>query len=87
MEIPLVVFALTKHCRADLIAMLRQSKTPIWVNHGLLSATELAQFRVEGIDITNFANWINPSDSEAVQQAVATIKEHHPNQAIFVEAI
>ena len=83
----MVVFALTKHCLADLIAMLRQSKTPIWVNYGLLSTTELAQLRAEGIDITNFANWINPSDGEAAQQAVAIIKEHHPNQALFVEAI
>lgn len=83
----MVVFVLTKHGLTDLIASVRDSKKPIWVNHGLLDAPDLARLREDGTDLTYFTNWVDPSDGEAVQEAVATIKEHHPRHAIFVESI
>ncbi|GLQ98206.1 hypothetical protein [Dyella mobilis] len=87
MENALILFALTKRGLGDLLAVARQSRTLIWVNHGIVDASELERLRADGIDLTHFTRWIDPFDREAVLVAVTTIREHHPDGAIFVESI
>ncbi|AIF46022.1 hypothetical protein [Dyella japonica] len=85
LEIALVLFALTKHGLAEMLDLARGGRSAIWVNDGLLDAVKLGQLRADGLDLTNFVNWIDPADQEAVQGAVETIREHHPNQVLYIE--
>ncbi len=46
---------------------------------------ELKNLRASGIDVTNFTKLIDRANSSEIEQAVGTIKEHHPNEYIWVE--
>jgi hypothetical protein len=85
MELTLVLFALTKHGLVEMFDLARDGKQPIWLNHGLLDVANLEQLRAEGFDLTNFVHWIDPADESAVQDAVETIREHHPDQVLYIE--
>lgn len=85
MEVALVLFALTKHGLAEMLDLARGSNSAIWLNDGLLDATNLGQLRAEGFDLTNFVYWIDPADEVAVQDAVEAIREHHPDQVLYIE--
>ena len=58
---------------------------PLWVNSGVLSDEELGRLRAAGFAVTNFTRVIDPADDSAVNEALATIKEHHPSECIRVE--
>jgi hypothetical protein len=81
----MVHFALTRKSYDDLVAQLGQAPSPLWVNNGVLSATEIKQLHEAGVDISNFTIGVNPLDPSDVAQAVDTIKEHHPGETVWVE--
>jgi histidinol dehydrogenase len=81
----LVFFALTKRGVAELFDVARGGKAAIWVNQGLLEATDLSRLRAEGFELTDFANWVDPADESAIQDAVETIREHHPDMVLYIE--
>jgi hypothetical protein len=85
MEAHLVFFALTKHGLADIFDLARGKSAPIWVNQGLLDVADLNRLRSEGFNLTDFVYWIDPSDEPLVQEAVETIREHHPDQVLYIE--
>lgn len=87
MEAHLVFFALTIQGLADMFDLTRGKSAPIWVNLGVLDAAELNRLRSEGYDLTDFMYWIDPSDASSVQEAVETIREHHPAQVLFIERV
>ncbi|WP_430390172.1 hypothetical protein [Dyella sp. 20L07] len=80
-------FALTKHALFEILNLARGNKSAIWVNGGLLDVATLEQLRAEGFDLTDFVRWIDPGDGSSVQAAVAVIREHHPNQVLYIEQI
>ena len=83
----MVLFALTKHGLAELFDLAKGINAPIWVNQGLLDGAGLDRLRSEGFDLTDFAYWIDPADESCVNEAVGTIREHHPNQVLYIERI
>jgi hypothetical protein len=87
METDLVLFALTKQGLADILDIAQGNNIPVWLNQDLLDKAELDRLRAEGLDLTSFAHWIDPTDTSHVQRAVETIKEHHPPQALYIEQI
>lgn len=58
----------------------------LWVCAEVLSQEELSTLRQAGVDVTNFNYKIESHEAEAIAGAVETIKEHHPGQAVWVEA-
>jgi hypothetical protein len=86
-EAHLVFFALTRHGLDEILDLAKGKSAPIWVNQDLLDAADLDRLRSEGLNLTDFAYWIDPSDEPCVQEAVETIREHHPNQALYIERI
>jgi hypothetical protein len=87
MEANLVFFALTRHGLDEIFGLAKGKRTPIWVNQGLLDATDLNRLRSEGFHLTDFSYWIDPSDEPSVHEAVETIREHHPSQVLYIERI
>ena len=68
-----------------LVAELGRVPPTLWLNPGVLSETELAALHGEGVDVSWFSEPVDPDDPETVGEAVATICEHHPGQAVWVE--
>lgn len=81
----LVLLALTKHGLPEILDLARSSHLAVWLNDGLLDTTSLDRLRAEGLDLTNFTRWIDPADEAAVQDAVETIRAHHPRQTLYIE--
>lgn len=57
----------------------------VWIPDGILTPKELAQLRTDGIDITNFSRTIQLGDVDAIADAINTIKEHHPQETLWIE--
>lgn len=83
----MVFFALTRHGVAEMLDLARGNNAPVWVNQGLLDAADLDRWRSEGVSLTDFLYWIDPSDASCVQAAVETIREHHPHQVLYMERV
>ncbi len=48
---------------------------------------ELSKLRASGVVVTNFTKLIDCANVNEIEQAVSTIKEHHPNDNIWVEYV
>jgi len=56
----------------------------LWVSAGVLGKDEVEGLRASGRNVTTFANEIR--SHEEVQEALTTIREHHPTESIWREA-
>jgi hypothetical protein len=81
----MVYFVLSRHGYDQLVTSSDPPQSPLWVNGGVLAAEELTQLRGRGFDVTDFHHSINPRDIGAVEEAVDTIRLHHPGQVVWVE--
>lgn len=83
----MVYLVLTRNGYEELIRQLHYVPSPLWVNKDILSSAELSALRSSGIALTDFVYPINPSDTQEVSDAAYTVKEHHPNQTVWVEYV
>ena len=60
-------------------------QSPMWLNSEVLSNSEIEGLRKDGYLLTNFKNWIDPNDQNAISTAIDTIKQHHPSEVVWVE--
>jgi pectate lyase len=81
----MVYFILSRHGYDQLVASGGLPNSPLWVSGGVLSVDELSDLYVRGFNINNFHNQIDPGDPEEVDEAVDTIRLHHPGQVVWVE--
>ena len=81
----MVFVALTRVGFDGLVSLLGCVPSPLWVNANVLSAQEIANFRSEGVEVTNFTYFIPVEDENAIASAVATVAEHYPHKTIWVE--
>ena len=68
-----------------LVAELGRVPSVLWLNPDVVSQSELAALRAQGVDLSWFSEPVDRQDPEAVAEAVATISEHHPGHAVWVE--
>jgi hypothetical protein len=83
----MVYLALTRNGYEELIRQLQCVPSSLWVNKDVLSKTELSSLRSSGIALTDFVCPITPSDTQEVSDAAYTVKEHHPNESVWVEYV
>lgn len=81
----MVIFALTRSGFDEMEPTARERRAALWVNAGVLSDGEAARLRQDGLDLTVFAHAIDPADGDALESALATIAEHHPEERIWLE--
>jgi hypothetical protein len=58
----------------------------LWLSAGIFSKAELVALRQSGLAFSDFSYVIEPNDKEAILCAIDTIKEHHPNETVWVES-
>jgi len=81
----MVFFALTRQGVEGFRQLSPSGGAPLWVSGGILTLEELSELRERGFNVTNFSSEIYPEDQDAVADAISTIKEHHPNELLWVE--
>ncbi|WHI52368.1 hypothetical protein P3339_06185 [Microbulbifer sp. MLAF003] len=83
----MVIFAVTRSGYTELEQIIRSALYPVWVGDGVLNEQEIDSLRSSDIDLTNFNYAIDPSDDSALDEALATIAEHHPNERVWLECL
>ncbi len=81
----MATLVLTRGGFDDLVKTLGHVPPQLWVNSDVLSEEELKDLRAAGHDVTNFTRHITPTDRVAVEDAISTVREHHPLQRLWVE--
>jgi len=81
----MVYFVLTRAGFDELSSQHNMLPSPLWVNDGVLSPSEISDLRDAGSDITNFVKSIDPHDMPAITDAISTVQEHCPGKRIWVE--
>jgi hypothetical protein len=81
----MVFFALTRSGYQELVSILGRTPSPIWVSEGVLTDAEIAKLHSADIDVSNFTSVIDGNSVEEVEEAIETIKLHHPGQSVWVE--
>ncbi|HEY9789769.1 MAG TPA: hypothetical protein V6D22_05185 [Candidatus Obscuribacterales bacterium] len=80
-------FVLTRQGYDQLIETCGGSPpSPLWVNTGVLSSSELTTLRAQGLEVTAFTQAI-PLQGPGLDAAISTIEEHHPGLSAWVEHV
>jgi hypothetical protein len=80
-------FALTRQGYDQLVQACGGSPpSPLWVNTGVLSSSELSGLRAQGLEVTDFVRAV-PLQGSGLVDAIGTIEEHHPGSSIWVEHV
>ena len=82
----MVFFALTRSGYEDIEGLLVQPSAVLWVNEGVLTESEYEAIWRAGVSISKFSSRVALERAE-IEDALATIQEHHPNTSIWVESI
>jgi hypothetical protein len=78
-------FALTRQGYDQLVKVCGGTlPSPLWINASILSSSELAMLRAQGLDVTEFTRPV-PLHGQGLADAIGTIEEHHPALSIWVE--
>lgn len=81
----MVFLATTRRALGDYIAM--NTEGSLWISASLAAEDQVACLRSAGKNVTTFSHEIRSDDKESLADAVATIREHHPDESIWVELI
>lgn len=60
--------------------------SPLWLTSGVISKEELTGLRASGVNVSEFNYEIGEGEWDAIESAVATVKEHHPGETVWVQA-
>jgi len=78
-----VFFALNRY-GYESFSKLKVRDFPLWTVNGVLSAEEMAALRTEGLDVSVFTYTLELDDAVGIQDALETIREHHPEQTVWI---
>jgi len=80
----MVYLALTPQGLRDILDASEAVKTPIWCSADALSEAEFE--KLERGNITRFTYSFADADTATIQDALATIEEHHPGERVWIES-
>jgi len=79
-----VFFVISRKGFEDYLLFAEKLSAPLWISAGILSTSELEAIRCRGTDVTDFNYEIGVNENEVIDDAIETIKEHHPGEVIWV---
>jgi hypothetical protein len=75
----MIYFASTRQSYEQLTSSSAWPPAALWTAAGVLNSTELSELRAKGISVTDFTN------ETSLVDAIDVIREHHPEQEVFVD--
>lgn len=79
----MVYLALTPQGLQEILDAPETAKTPIWCSADALSEAEFE--KLERGNVTRFTYSFADADKATIQDALATIEEHHPGERVWIE--
>ncbi|WP_175965641.1 hypothetical protein [Burkholderia sp. BCC0322] len=58
----------------------------LWVSGGILAHDHVTRLRSTGVRVTEFTHEVRPEHTETLAHAIDVIREHHPDEPIWVES-
>jgi hypothetical protein len=83
-EDDMVYLALTSQGLRDILDASEAATMPIWCSADALSEAEFE--KLERGNITRFTYSFADADMATIQDALATIEEHHPGERVWIES-
>jgi hypothetical protein len=80
-----VFFVISRKGYEDYLAVKEKLVAPLWISAGVISQSELESLRNSGADVTDFNYAIGLNENEVIDDAIETIKEHHPGEVVWVQ--
>lgn len=81
----MVFFAMTRQGVESFRQLSVDSRASLWISAGILASEELSELHGRGVNVSDFDYEIHPGDLDVVADAISTIKEHHPDELLWVE--
>jgi hypothetical protein len=83
----MVYLAVEPRAACEAIQVARKTGSPVWVGSDAITSEEHKRLVQEGVSVTRFSTPMANATPEVIDAALATIKEHHPSEIIFVQHI
>jgi hypothetical protein len=71
----------------ETLKLALQSGGDVWLGTDSLTDSDFKQLCASGHKITRFSYSLSGASAEVLNDALATIEEHHPNQTIWVQHV
>ena len=71
----------------DTVRLAKQSGDSVWVGSDAITGEEHQDLVRDGIKVTRFSYPLATATADVVDDALATIEEHHPSETIWVQHI
>ena len=81
----MIYFATSRRSYDQLAASAAWPPAVLWISSGVLNASELTALRAKGLSVTDFTDPVSPRAFTEMAEALNTIREHHPGQAVWVD--
>jgi len=81
----MVFLALEPSAATDAIRVAQQIGCAVWVGSDAISEDEHKRLVEAGTNVTRFAHPLAAAPISAVEDALATVLEHHPKDVIWVQ--
>ena len=63
---------------------LQRFDLPLWLTADVADDAMKARMRALGVAVSTFIYSVDPSDHERIEGALDTIREHHPDQVVWL---
>jgi hypothetical protein len=80
-----VFLALDAKSAAEAIDIARQNDAAVWVGSDAKPHEEHYRIAAEGVNLTRFSYPLAGADRSVLEEALATILEHHPGETVWVQ--
>jgi hypothetical protein len=81
----MVFFVISRKGFEDYLTIKEKLVAPLWISAEVISKSELESLRHSGADVTDFNYAIGLDENEVINDAIETIKEHHPGEVIWIK--
>ena len=81
----MVFLALGPEAAVEAISVARQIGAAVWIGSDAMTHEEHFRIAAEGVNLTRFTYALAGADDAVVQEALATVAEHHPGENIWVQ--
>jgi hypothetical protein len=83
----MVYLALDRRSALEAIRAAKAGGHSVWVGADAISEEEHHRFGSDGVSITRFNYSLTGIEVSALEEAIATVQEHHPSEVIWVQHV
>jgi hypothetical protein len=81
----MVYLALDSKGAREAVEVCAATKSALWVTADSMLEADLQGARQKGVSVTNFSSLTSNATPEEISDAVATMREHHPSETIWIQ--